>query len=162
VTTGREETGMATDLEDATAAQTADKDGRLAQWAQGLSADARLFVKLLPFGGHVRLRPQAYVPENPNNPPPAAPATSGMSTWWASGEDPDAIEGFTLDADHFVKFLRASGAGRQESRDRTTAALTELMLQGLVRVYRDDDGDENEATRYALTETGHRVQQVLP
>lgn len=154
---------MATDLEDATAAQTADKDGRLAQWASNLSADARLFTKLLPFGGHVRVRPKMEVEANPNNPPPApttAAWTPGM--WQPPTETDDDIEGFTLDADHLIKFLRAGGAGRQESRDRATAALTELMLQGLVRVYRDDDGDETESPRYALTETGRRVQQVLP
>lgn len=145
------------DLDDATAAQAADKDGRLRQWALQLSSDAQLFTKLLPFGGHVRLRPTAEVEVNPNNAPANPMASAGMSSWAFGGEDPDAIEGFTLDADHLIKFLRAGGAGRQESRDRVTAALTELMLQGLVKVYQDD----TEAPRYALTETGRKVQEAL-
>lgn len=145
------------DLDDCSAAKTAEKDGRLREWAKNLSADAQLFTKLLPFGGHVRLRPTVEVEANPNNAPAPAANPFSWSAGVIGGEDPDAIEGFTLDADHLIKFLRASGAMRQESRDRVTAALTELMLQGLVRVYQDD----TEAPRYALTEQGLKVQESL-
>ncbi len=148
------------DLDDCTAAATAEKEGRLRSWAKNLSADAQQAVSLLPFGGHVRLRPTIEVPVNPNNPEP--PPAANPFSWSAGivsgpGATDDDIEGFTIEADHLIKFLRASGAGRQESRDRVTSALTELMLQGLVRVYQDDE----EAPRYALTEQGLKVQEAL-
>lgn len=118
-----------TDLDNASAAQEAEKDGRLRQWALKLSADAQLCTRLLPFGGHVRLRPsaEAEAPVNPFNAPAAPSLTVGMAVWGGPASDEDSIEGFTLDADHLIKFLRAGGAGRQESKDRVTAALTELM-----------------------------------
>lgn len=149
-----------TDLDNAAAAEAAEKDGRLREWAKNLSADAQLSVSLLPFGGHVRMRPSVEVPENPNNPPPAATTAGSPFSWgagWTNKVDDEDIEGFTLEADHLIKFLRASGAGRQESRDRVTSALTELMLQGLVKVFQD----EEESPRYALTEQGLKVQEAL-
>ncbi len=137
----------------------ADRNGRLAEWAATMSADARLFLRMMPFGGHVRVRPTAEVPENPANAPVAA-ATGNPFSWqkgWSQQEKDDTIEGFTIESEHLIKFLRASGAGRQESRDRVTSALTELMLRGLVRVYQD----EVESPRYAATDEGLKVQGVL-
>lgn len=120
-----------------------------------LSEDAKLFIRLMPFGGHVRVRPKAEVVENPYNEKPATAAPNPFA--WAGPEPEDDIEGFSIEADHLVKFLRASGEGRQTSKDRVTAALAELMLADLVKVFQDD----TEAPRYALTETGLKVQQAL-
>lgn len=133
----------------------AEKEGRLLAWAKAMSPDAQLIVRMLPFGGHVRLRPSvvqemASAPAAPPNPFSWTPASK-------FGDDDEDIEGFTVEAKQLQSFLRASGAGRQESRDRVMAALTELTLRDLVKVYQD----EAEEPRYALTESGLKVQNVL-
>lgn len=129
----------------------ATEQARLLSWAQNLSADAQLVVRLLPFGGHVRLRPSAaaeLAKDTPVNP---------LSWGVPPPEGDEDIEGFTLEVSHLVSFLRAQGAGRAESRNRVGAALTELTLHDLVKTFQD----EAEEPRYALTESGLKVQNVL-
>lgn len=132
----------------------AERDGRLLSWAKEMSSDAQTIVRMLPFGGHVRLRPSVSE-ALAAAPPPASPFAWTPSK--SFGQDDDDIEGFTVEAKHLQSFFRAGGATRTESRERVMAALTELTLRDLVKVYQD----EAEEPRYALTENGLKVQNVL-
>jgi len=135
--------------------ETAEKEGRLLAWAKGMSPDAQLIIRLLPFGGHVRLRP-SVAEELSKNAAPVNPLSWMTQASNPSGDDED-IEGFTVEASHLQSFLRAQGETRTGSRDRVGAALTELTLRDLVKVFQD----ESESPRYALTETGLKVQAVI-
>lgn len=148
---------------------TAEREGRLEAWAKTLTDDARLVLRLLPFGGHVRVLKEAEEAEARAAAQPGGSFTvglgangglviggSGLGSLFGPMPD-DAVEPLTVREDQLTQFFRASGCGRLESKSKSAGALAELMLRGLVRSFQDD----GELARYALTVEGARIKAVL-
>lgn len=147
------------ELEENAASAVAEvaRSGDLGTWARkSLSEDAQLVLRMMPYGGHVRVLEDSAGKDGSGGGFTISIAAGGGLVIGGLVDD-DSVEPLTVREDQLVSFFRASGHGRVDSKAKTSGALAELLLRGLVRSFQG----EHELARYSLTKEGKAVQDSL-